>query len=625
MADKRNVAIAIGVRGADPLPYLPAALNAARDFAEWATALGYDTVLLTDDGDGGLTVDRLKIELHKALGAKAGPIHRLVLYFAGHGLIREVEQGLWLLTDWKQRQEAVSMDKLKRRLARYDIRQVAIISDCCQSLPKDAETTDLDLRGVLNQGPGAERTMPDVDKFVAAQDGKEAYAVPGDTEDKDRCIFSGVLIEGLWGTKPEAFSIEAKDRITSRSLGKYLKKTVPDVAKRYGRKLDPTCIPSFPEGDDVYFISDSGFPRPTLPDWPPPESVAPMGPTALAPADSDIGIDGLVPRSAPRGSRKPSASRKGFDRAVESRATLLERMQQQNRPDEFETRSGFAVEGARIVRLWAPEDVTAKPDAQEGWWNVGDKGKPLNAPAPILIELENGQFAAVAALPDFVGAILTDDRGVAALVYHAMSSRGGAISAELALDQLERGALRADVVTDLAVNLRMQKHVDPVLGVISAYLYDSISDTDNIRRMAFYYTQHQQPIPFDIALLAHLEGKREGGQLTARIPKVAARKPRTDTEARYSWTHESTPASEGVVGGLWPWMKQGWALLDDDEDDSTLVLPDLLEVRRDLTGGRFATLKMRGAKHLIARLKLEPREPPSPRQKAARIVRPVPA
>jgi hypothetical protein len=60
-------------------------------------------------------------------------------------------------------------------------------------------------------------------------------------------------------------------------------------------------------------------------------------------------------------------------------------------------------------------------------------------------------------------------------------------------------------------------------------------------------------------------------------------------------------------------MKQGWALLDDDEDDSTLVLPKLLEVKRDLTGGRFATLKERGAKRLIALLTLEPREYPPPK------------
>src|SRR6185503_14302977 len=104
----------------------------------------------------------------------------------------------------------------------------------------------------------------------------------------------------------------------------------------------------------------------------------------------------------------------------------------------------------------------------------------------------------------------------------------------------------------------------PVLGIISAYLYDSIGDIDSIRRMAFYYTIHSQPIPYDIAMLAQLRGEWVSSDvLLAHVPAVSERDARTEAEKRNSWTHLATPAAIGEVGGFWPWMRQGWPFLDD--------------------------------------------------------------
>ena len=44
------------------------------------------------------------------------------------------------------------------------------------------------------------------------------------------------------------------------------------------------------------------------------------------------------------------------------------------------------------------------------------------------------------------------------------------------LARLKDGGLRSTDIPDLAVKLRMYKHADHVLGVVSAYLYDSIGD-----------------------------------------------------------------------------------------------------------------------------------------------------
>jgi hypothetical protein len=85
----------------------------------------------------------------------------------------------------------------------------------------------------------------------------------------------------------------------------------------------------------------------------------------------------------------------------------------------------------------------------------------LGEPAPILLELRSGMFAAATALPDFIASVVTTDRGVAALVYRGIYAPQEAEATEDAIGRLERGAIRADEAMDLAVGLRQGKHADP--------------------------------------------------------------------------------------------------------------------------------------------------------------------
>jgi hypothetical protein len=216
---------------------------------------------------------------------------------------------------------------------------------------------------------------------------------------------------------------------------------------------------------------------------------------------------------------------------------------------------------------------------------------------------ESGVFAAATALPDFIASVVATDRGISGLVYREVHAPPHVTRAtEDAIGRLERGAILAEEATDLAVELRHGKHADPVRGVISAYLYDSIGDVESIRRMAYYYIQHGQAIPYDIALLAQLKGERRNDTLLwATVPAVPSRQPRTEQESRVGWTYSATREATGVVGGFWPWLRQGWALLDEPAaDGSTLVLPGLIEVAAELTSARFTTLVHDGGRRLAS-------------------------
>jgi hypothetical protein len=223
----------------------------------------------------------------------------------------------------------------------------------------------------------------------------------------------------------------------------------------------------------------------------------------------------------------------------------------------------------------------------------------------VLIELATAVYVATTALPEFIGALLCDHRGASALVYRGLGSDApvGSSPAAAALGRMERGGLRASAILDDAVELRQLKHFDPVLGAVSAYLYDSIGDVDSIRRMAYAYQSQGEPIPYDIALLGQLEGHESTVGLHVDIPEVPARDPRTEKEARFGWTYGKTRRAQGTVAGCWPLLRQGWEFFED----SPLVMPGLVELTRHLTPAPFATLDAHGAARVAALLGLERR------------------
>lgn len=608
---KRIVAIAIGIGRAAGLPRLRGAINGARGFVGWASAMGHETYLITDDEEKVTTV-RLRQQLDAALAGP--PIHRLILYFAGHGLIREAEEGLWLLSDAMTELRAVAVEPLKRRLARFGIDQIAIFADACRDLPKTLAAADLTADAVLGIGPQRLGT-PAIDKFMATQDGATTFMIPGADSDNDRCVFSGVLLEGLWGTRPGAFSKMIDKRITSQSLGTFLQKEVQALAARYDREVVPTWSSSFPEDDNIYFGEGVRPAAPNFPPWPEPLARAPdakcaeRAPRGPPPGQGAFGAHpagGFGPPPPSPGYGAPANQGGGVSFPYTASTHLLGRVRTQARPASFETGAGFVV--ADLRRAWAPRDVSIQQHVDATWWRLCHEGKPmLDAPVPVLLELADGSVAAVTGLPSFVGALTAAAGGVAALIYREVHMpREVATSTEEAIAALEGRTHQTAALVDLAIELRQGKLVDPVRGVIGAYVYDAMGDIDSIRRMAFYYVQHGQPIPYDIALLAGLDGGPQGDTLHARVPATPRRDPRTDEEAKFDWAWSATAAVDGVVAGLWPWLRQGWAYLDEPTDvGSPLIHPVLVAVRDRLQRGRFATVDVESTAMLAAAFGLE--------------------
>jgi hypothetical protein len=604
MADnKRMICVAVAVADAVRGKYLSGALNGAKRIAEWAGALGYETRLLTDEG-APVTIAILRETLEELLwpkrfdaaGERAPPpvTDRLIVYFAGHGLLRDAEEGLWLLSDWDREMRAVGLDALRKAFFRYPVTHLAIISDACLSLPADIDQAEIRPDPVLGKGPSP-RTEPWYDRFVATQDGTTTFMVPADDPEDDRCVFSGVLLEGLWGLNDAAFSRRQPNAVTGNSLSVFLKEEVKRVSGLYSEPRMPSVGATFPDGDDIYFERNPALRPPRFADWPAPGALMDMGagrPRGGGPLGFQFSVSGEIA---------------GGDIVAAPAFDDLRAQLDASLPNRISGDARLAAFGAPVRALWQSPRLAADRLAQD-WWGFalerGPGGYP--APAPLLVEYEDGRIVATVAMPHMATEIARDAHGAAAIlmpIFYAPDTAGMALDAIL---KMEQGGLKIEAAADLAVELRQYKHADPVLGVISAYLYDTLGDMEIIRRIAYFYVEHGQPIPYDIALLGSLHGWRDGDLLRVAVPAVAPSPPRTELEARYGWTCQATPATEGVVGGQWPWMRQGWAFLDDPTDEeSTLIAPELLDVIPFLTPGRFTTVELGGAEILAARFGLE--------------------
>jgi hypothetical protein len=597
---ERMVAIAIAVADATPLEYLAAALNGARDFAAWSSALGYETTIVTDEHEP-VTVARLSRVLDAVLTtATENPIDRFVLYFAGHGLIREAEESLWLVSDWSRSARAVRVELLKRRLFSYHVNQIAIFSDSCRLLPSDRQAAELTQDAVIGYGPrrrDADEVPPPIDTFVAAQDYAASFAVPGQTEREDRCIFTGVLMPGLWGTKAQAFSKTQHDRVVSRSLGKYLEEEVKRVAALYRLKLAPSIFPTFPEDRDVYFQQGQhAVTPPPFPEWPPAASLISNRVSNEADKDPLLG-PGRPGEPAPKRVRasvtgNEQRAERGKGAALSHQLAALRHSLRGHR----ERDCLLAVDGAAVRRLWSPATavVTARNEATR--WRIAMENWPPNSALPILVQFENGHVGSFNALPSYRTSLVCDARGVSAAAYDF----GGELTStmESVITRLEKSALRGNDAHRLASELGREKYTNPILGVLVAYLYDAIGDLQGIRRMAFNFAILGQSVPYDIALLARLHG---GGadSVTVTVPRKSPRAGSIIDGRTARSTHNEVRSSiVASVSGLWPWMRQGWPLLNSNDVSSSWVHPDLHSLTSCLQPSRFTTMNEEGGRLL---------------------------
>lgn len=240
------------------------------------------------------------------------------------------------------------------------------------------------------------------------------------------------------------------------------------------------------------------------------------------------------------------------------------------------------------VRVWshAPIEVRRKTSARQGFRVAVDDGG-----LPVLIEFEDGAFVPAVPYQGLYSVIKRSPVGDVFQAYGERNSRGAFTAALKTIGDFAAGRIDASQVDRLAADLRRTKHSDPVLGVICAYLYRATADFDNIRRMAYFYIAHGQPVPFDIALLGEMAVEAgTGGKLSLTVPAVKARSPDEPGADLPRYATEATPEKTGAVGGRCPWLGLGWDYVAMPRPQSAALVDGLGDYAQEVPRRAFTQL-----------------------------------
>jgi hypothetical protein len=169
-----------------------------------------------------------------------------VLYFAGHGLIREAEEGLWLLSDWNKELRAVAVDGLRHRLYRYGIGQIAIFADACRSLPSDVDAARLDSRWDTESWSAFENRASHRQIYRGKMAPKRISS-QGNAPRRPLSVLRRAAGRTL-GTKATAFSKLRKNNVTSGSLGEYLRSRGEATRRTLQMRVEPEREPDISGG-----------------------------------------------------------------------------------------------------------------------------------------------------------------------------------------------------------------------------------------------------------------------------------------------------------------------------------------------------------------------------------------
>jgi hypothetical protein len=529
----------------------------------------------------------------------------------------------WLFSDSLRMKYRVVADAFYAELLLHGLQRITLITDACREAPKSLDLMRLDpVRGIAVDGtqvetPKFDRLAACQDGQLGYMVSDPMSAAPG------KCVFSGVIADVLWGTEPSAiehgvittatFGACVRSRTIQRAKEYRLNLAPqclvdPEPAVLYDTNKPPQGPPNLqpwpPTGAAVtagaadasianagdadrnlervhtdpsfrteLLGSDFGLNRHDLPLSGEPLAIPAESKdlllelvTVRASASSTPLVRGrgkrtaqvALQRSAAETKAKALVQRLETDAVADVRkhaATGIRRSLVQIKPSAGPDGSNLIVWGDR-VRLWslAPVERRRQTRARVGFRVESD---PLGM--PILVELADGSFTPVVPYEGLYVIIKQSTAGEVIQAFGHRDARDVFRSALKAISDFAAGLLGAERIEELASQLRLEKHTDPALGAICAYLYRTLADFDSIRRMAYFYIRQGQPVPFDIALLGAMNvSKYSDGTLRLQVPAVKSRNPSTDGRPLPEYVTQSTPAMEGRIGGRCPWLGLGW-------------------------------------------------------------------
>jgi hypothetical protein len=250
--------------------------------------------------------------------------------------------------------------------------------------------------------------------------------------------------------------------------------------------------------------------------------------------------------------------------------------------ESFETRTGFTVVGSQVTGAFVNgeaggSDVFDEAGAQQIRVYDGPQARS------VLIQFPSGNGTCLAALPGYIGTVVVENDCVVNVSYAPSRNSHRWQDYQFVKDDLERRRaftavaarrgifkIERESAASFAQYIRQLKSIDPTLGIYAAYAYSQTGQADDLEDVyRWMRSEHDVPVPFDVALLAdHL--------MRPDLIEEDSYAPRT------------------------PMLTQGWAFLHED-----LQIPEwLLEARRYTLPSLWTTFSPQGfsfVKEMISR------------------------
>jgi hypothetical protein len=591
LKDKAMIIIAVS-KYAGTYSELPGAITSARRLREWAEQpdedCNYKVLYLADD-----VFEKIDVQL---VGEKVSEfvnnnfIDRLVVYFAGHGIVRSAGDQFWLLTDAaNDTRQGINVEAFRRSLLKCNIGnadfagQLCIIGDACRNAGRDA----IEFYGdpILTSTANRNKSIQ-LDRFLSTGLGDYSFQIDQIGSQSAYCLFSEVMLSALRGEVKEAIDTEDnrfKPVVTNHKLAEYLYKEVRNRAAAIGEDMKPDLIPGIHPPYNFYKRLKV----------PIPDVIASSQDRQLAEAIR-MAIHDSRPESSNEQLTAVQEVRKQTllglkDRitweSIRSSRVRVNRWLNHDYPD-FLTISDFrpnfiAVPRSAEVEVVHQERTLYQIEAT----NCYD--------CPILIHQDEKWIL----IPNYSNVVTVVSRNLPSDILFFKTGR--TIEQNKLWDTylsdfsnlVGSVPLRAADAQKFADSIRVGKEEYPHQAVTAGYLYEFSNDYNNIARTAHYMAENTGTVPFDLALLCadKIWWHKKNGRLVAfaNLPAVEPSQTNdTDNEDRPYYARRGFKKLKNVrLWGIAPIFRQGWSFM---QTELYLKMPDEIRLIGENMSGRSA-------------------------------------
>jgi hypothetical protein len=517
---RKAAAVIIGVDKTGGLDPLKSAAHCAQRVAAWLTSEGFDVACLTD-GPGKPVLSQDVSSAITKFATQPPTYDILVVYFSGHGQWH-TRADHWLLSGaprfgW----EAINLEGAMYTARRCGIPNVVFISDACRTMPG----TDLDslVNGVDAFPNNTSSSVSKIDYFKATSESRPAYELPiGGTV---QSVLTHAILSAFENPEPEIVAqivdgVQQVSVVPNGRLESVLQARVDAILDGVDGNPTQNLDTNVPSKDAVYIARV----RPKAAAAPPLLPKAPPGPTAAG----DPGA--YAARRRPLRVVPGRAAADAVSDTLRGREALIappdgvsgEEIAARipdSAADHFETQTGFIIRGARIA------DLVVSPSANS-------HAEPLNNPndprgdavrvhpgrpaLPVVVRLRDGRCVVLAALRGYLGHAQFDEDGLTNVSYVPSSNnwRWATYNARredierlraLVTLAVERNTFRVRSETEaarLAERIRVEKAMDPTLGLYAAYAFAQAGMDAQVRDILGYMRGDLEADLFDVLMLS---------------------------------------------------------------------------------------------------------------------------